>query len=146
MFWQESKIPWGNDKGFCEERNCCYLPESSWGSDNRRDFRTVWPVLCTAGFQTPSSVKPKQITLTANRMLLPAQLRGIWKRNFGNSFGMKCQGLDVKMQCDETVSVKYQINSFFKMVTEAYVPLKLDTQTACYWQFTHETGNLAGER
>lgn len=128
-----------------DERNC-YLLESSWGSDNHRGFRTGWPVLCTAGFQTPSSVKPKQITLTANRLLLPAQLRGIWKLNFANSFGMKSQELDVKMQCDEMVSIKYQINSFFKMVTEAYVPLKLHTHTACFWQFIHETGNLCRER
>lgn len=55
-------------------------------------------------------------------------------------------GIDVKIQCIETISIKYQINSFFKMVTEAYVPLKLDTYTAHYWQFTHETGNLFRER
>lgn len=123
----ETKLPreW---KRFCKERNCCYLPESSWGSGSHRGFRTVWPALCTVGYQTPSSAKPKQITLTVTGMLSPTQLRGIQKLFLGNSLAMKCQGLDMKMQCDETVSIN--IDFFFKMVTEAHIPLKLHAGTA----------------
>lgn len=135
----------GNDRRACKERNCCHLPESSWGSDNHRDFHTVWPVLGTVGSQTPSSVKPKQITLTVNRTLLSAQLRGVWKLSFGNSFGMRCRGLDVKMQRDEQASIKYQINSSSKTVTEAHLPLQQHTHAACYWQCTDKSGNLSTE-
>jgi len=109
VFWEDDGLPYW--MGVCKEGNCCHVPESSWGSGSRRDFRTAWPALCTAGFQTPSSAKPKQITLTATGVLESTtnQLRGTWELTLGNSLGMKRQGLNAKMQREETVSINIRL-------------------------------------
>lgn len=140
MFWWESKTPCGMTWKSARRGTAATYPNPAEALIIIETFVLYGQFSAQRDSKLPALWNQSKITLTANRMLLPSQLRGIWKRNFGNSFSMKCQGLDVKMQCDETVSIKYQINSFFKMVTEAaYVPLKLHTHTACYWQFTHET-------